>query len=238
MGFGANKSESKLAESLTYGQRSFLDQLGSLLGGQLGGTTYVPGATSLQQAGFEQLMQPQAQQGQYQSAIASLLGGTPASAYEVNPEARQAVYSSQAGQALQNWQQNIIPSIMESYNARGLGRSGGIERALATSGQQLTSDLASLQAQFEYQDEAARRAGLESGANRNLQSLLGGAQAYQYGQGIEQSRLAQLLGAGEQQRAIEMQQQPYSNPWLTYIPQLLGTQAYTPLTSSWGFQLK
>jgi hypothetical protein len=250
----ASGSKSELAASLTPGQSALLEQLTGLLGEQLGqGVEAYPGelspeASELQQLGFQQAAQDPAQLGEFQSAISRLLGGGDRAAFEVDPEARRKVYEAQTAQAGRQFQTQTIPQLMEFYNARGLGRSGGLERALAGAGGELALRGQELQANLEYQDEQARRGALESGANRQLQSRTAGAQGFLGGQAADQTRLQALLGAGGVQRDIAgqglqadyqkwMQAQPYGNPWLQFLPQALGTAAFTPVSSAWGVGL-
>lgn len=241
LGFGKGGSTQTLEMSLTPEQQQSLRGLNQQVGGQIGqgidpyGGQIAPGTSALQQQGFGALS-GQGQQAQgYQSSINRLMAGE--SAYQADPEARQGVYEAQRQRSMRDFQQNVVPQILEQYNAQGLGRSGGIEQALAGAGGELALRNREYDASLEYQDEESRRRAAEAGAGRQIQ----GIQGYQ-------SAIEQILGAGAEQRGIQGEQlaeeyqryeagQAYNNPWLQYLDAALGTQAYTPTTESsqWQF---
>lgn len=242
MGYG--KSDTSIQQILTPEQNQLLNKLISEVMPQIGQAAPVyegqitPEASALQQQAFQyaqQLGGTPEQQAQRNASLERLLSG--ASAYEVNPAAREAVYNANRDVA-RNELNQAFRGIEERYNARGLGRSGGVLRALAGAGQDFATNMGQLRAQLEYQDEQARRAGLEQGAQRQI----AGQGAYQAMQQGQFGQLAGLLGAGDIQRNIQGQQygeqyakwlqgQPYANPWLGFLPQVLGTQVNTPTTS-------
>ncbi len=225
--FGSSSSTVKV-EMLTPDQKKLLRQLSTLLGGQLGKSAEVyqgqiaPDASALQNAFFG------AQQGNVDS-FDQYAGGQPA--YEIDPAARERVYNAQRASAMDEYD-DFTRIAAEKYNARGSGRSGSIQRSFARGAARLGNQLNETRAGLEYQDELSRRSALESGANRGLGALQG-----------QQGALGMLGQAGGLQRDIQGQQnteaynrwqagQAYANPWMQYLPQVFGTQAFTPGTQS------
>lgn len=183
----------------------------------------VPGTSDLQQQGFDALSGMFS--GESGNALSSLLSGQ--SAYEIDPAARTQVYDAEKALAMRQFQSETMPMLEERYNAMGAGRSGGLEHAMSQAGSDLSLGLGSMYSQLGYQDEQARRMGLEAGAQRQGQglSLWGGM-------------TGQQLAGGQMQRGIEGQQlgedynswlsqQPYMNPYLTqWAPMAFGVQPY------------
>lgn len=219
----------KTKATMTPYQYGIYEDLADLYQGQIGegvasyGGDIIPGATGLHG-------------GVYDSALASMMGGEGTStdalgrmlsmepAYEVDPAARERYYDEAfMAPAMQDFQQQILPAIMEQYNAQGMNRSGFAEGALATAGGNLATDLAGIRADLLYRDEEARRDAASAAYDRALPAL--GALA-----GERES----LLGVADTTRGIEGEQmaeeygkwlyeQPYNNPWLAYTEPVIGT---------------
>ena len=210
--------------------RQVMPEIGE--GAEVYGGQVAPGVSPLQQSGFDALSG--AFSGESGAALSSMLGGQ--SAYEVDPAAREQLYGAEKALAMRQFQSEIAPMIEERYNAAGAGRSGGMEHALAQAGGDLSLGLGSLYADLGYQDEQARRMGLENAAMRQGQGL-----------GLWGGITGNQLAGGEMQRGVEGEQlgegynkwlaaQPYSNPWLTsFAPTILGTQVQTPVSETWGW---
>jgi hypothetical protein len=236
---GGSKSETSKQGTLTWFQKDLLEKLYNQVAPQVGqgaetyGGQIAPDASALQQQGFDALSSMFS--GESGAALSQMLSGD--SAFQIDPAARQQVYDSEKAMAMRQFQSETMPMLEERYNAMGAGRSGGLQHAGAQAGADLSLGLGSLYSQLGYQDEQARRMGLESAAQRQGQGLS------LWGQGV-----GQQLAGGQMQRNIQGEQlgegynqwlasQPYSNPWLTsFAPTVLGTQAFTPVTetTSWG----
>jgi hypothetical protein len=231
-------NKSSVDDALTGSQKQVLDQLGQWISSEMGqgaetyGGQLTPNQSALQSRGFG-MLEGGGLGSEAEGVISQLLSGQ--SAYEVDPAAREAVYGAQTARSTRDWENNIIPEIMERYNAQGLGRSGGIEAALGQSGMELAMRNREFGSGLEYKDEMARRAGLESAAGRQVA-----------GTGAYMGNLQSMLGAGEMQRGIEGEQlaegyqqwsagQAYNNPVMGFLNQLLGTQATTTTEGGWGF---
>ena len=235
---GGTHTDTSKMDVLTGEQQQVLNQLISYVMPQIGqgaetyGGQIAPGASDLQQQGFDALSGMFG--GETGGALSAMLSGQ--SAYEVDPAARQQVYDAEKAMAMNQFQSETAPMLEERYNAMGAGRSGGLQHAMAQAGGDLSLGLGSMYSQLGYQDEESRRMGLESAAQRQGQGL-----------GMWGGLNQQQLAGGEMQRGIEGEQlgegynqwlasQPYSNPWVTsYMPTILGTQVNTPVSETWGW---
>lgn len=232
-----SKTEGGTVGMLTDEQSRLLDEIIGQIRPQVGqgvaqyGGQIVPGVSGLQQQGFDQLAG--AFGGQTGDALSRMLSGQ--SAYEVDPAAREKVYGAeralQMGELQDTWRM-----LEERANFAGAGRSGGLEQAMAQAGADTQLGLSSLYAGLGYQDEQARRAGLESAAGRQGQGL-----------GMWGGLVGQQLGAGQMERGIMGEQlgegynrwlasQPYMNPYLTqWAPMAFGVQSEAPVQEGYGF---
>lgn len=111
--------------------------------------------------------------------------------------------------AMESWKKDIIPGIQEQFIAQGAGTGSGINRAIAESGQRLGMGLSS---QLEQ---------ILKGEEQWLPTLtdIGGTQ-----RGIQQEQLG-----GEYQRWQSAQ--PWANPWLGQLGNVLGAQAFENIAS-------
>ncbi len=226
------KVETKRTEVLTPAQMELLDELTNLLKGQLGQGVepypgqLVPGASEIQQQLFDLL-----------SPIGGAIGGltTQGADYisqllqrQFNPEeATQYWQQAFVNPAMHEWEQNIVPQVMEYYAGQNAVDSGAAMRALAKSGTDLQTQL------------NAELANLLWGEKQSLQSRQD--LASQMGLNL----LPATIGMGEEQRGITQQlmqepyqkwqmSQPWANPWLQYLPVALGTTPYQVNTYTTG----
>lgn len=199
--------------TLTPEQRSILDMLTKILGGELGQPGEMPpGASQLQEQLFGALSG-----GETGGAGSAIQAGSEyldrLLSQDYDPTAGQE-YWEQAFQKpmMQQWEQEIMPSIAEKYGGAGAISSSGFNRAMGQAGANMQTQLGGQLADVLYQGQQAHK-------GRQLQ-----------GAGLSQ-QLAGLLGqAGGEQRNIGLQQwesqQPWGNPWLNFLPLALGTRAF------------
>jgi hypothetical protein len=212
-----------IVDLLTDEQKEFFSGLINQVLPQIGQSAPVypgeiaPGASPLQQQAFSTL--GGAFQGESGAAISRLLSGDPA----VSDDLYAAEKSSQMSQL-----QDTFKMIEERANfAGGTGRSGGLQRSMTQAAGDTHLGLGRFQSGLSY-------AGGEAAAQRQVAGL-----------GAYGSLIGAQLGAGQMQRNIAGQQnaegynkwlaaQPYSNPWLGFSPQILGTQTKTPVVTTTG----
>ncbi len=217
---------------LTGPQRELLNQLSGLLGIELGQAAdvyegqIVPGETDLQSQIFGGLSASFTGDNQERdAAIQNFIttGG-------VDPALRAEVYATQRGIA-KNEFDDFARQVEERYNAQGAGRSGGLQRSLSRGAQRFSTDLAGIQAGLEYQDATRRNQGIMQGIQGLGQARAADAQLAQQAGGLQRSIQGQQLSEDYNKWQAA---QPYSNPWLQYLPQVFGTQAFTPVTTRQG----
>lgn len=232
MSFSGGSTE--LRDILLPSQRHLLDQIIGEIRGQIGqpGTVYggqvVPGAAPLQEQVFGQIG---ALAGPATAGYERALSGLPA--YEIDPAAREAPYGAIEQQALGQLRKQL-PYLEERYNAMGAGRSGGLQHAMAQAAGDLSLGLGVLRGQYEYQDELARRQAAESAAMRQFGAAGPGLQTLMSAGGVQRGIAGEQMGEAYNKWLMG---QPWANPWLGFMPQALGTQAFTPVTQQWGFGL-
>ncbi|RJR43830.1 MAG: hypothetical protein C4567_05185 [Deltaproteobacteria bacterium] len=213
--------------TLTPQQMTLLNQLTGMLSGQMGKGvssypgTYTPGATGNQQAIFDLVGQLLGGEGPLQSAglksLESLMGPW--------DDTGAKTYWNEAvkGPALETWESETLPQIMEQFAAYDAAGSGPAAAAVAESGKDLNANLASTLASVLFQDKNAWQ-------NRELQAT---------GMGLQypQTLLNSVLGAAGQEWDIQAKQgqegyqdwlmeQPWANPWLQHLNLGLGTKAF------------
>jgi hypothetical protein len=258
--------EMREASRLTPGQRDLLDTLTTLLGGQVGiGTTPYPGqrvapTSGLQQQAFDLMsgFMPMAQTGQniMQQALQGFSPGAAQGFQQMGgdalgnlmkpfdpTEATQFWEAAHVTPALKMWQQDIIPTIKEHYAARDAADSGAMDRALARSGETLTTNLSAQLANLLFQGQQSQKGmQLQAIPETYRMGMMGGDVLNQILSGAGQLPLniiSQALGVGGVERGIGGEQlmgeqqawgegQPYANPWLQLLGPALGTQAVEP----------
>lgn len=202
----------------------------------------VSGASPIQSQAFSDVLARMAGgPGTSGAAIEHHLRGTPA--FEIDPTARQDYYEDAVvAPAMQEFQQRILPAIMEQYNASGLARSGYAQGALATAGENLGTELGAIRGELVYRDVERGYDAMENAEERRLRAV-----------SASQDELASVLGAGAEQRNITnenlaedygkwLYEQPYNNPYFqAYGPIALGTQVTQnvvgPKEAPWYHQL-
>lgn len=255
--FSSGSTKVKQQPTLTRGQRSLLDQLTELLGSQLGqGITPYQGqmvapASSLESQAFnyfgnifptaQNMLNYDPRQGQgylnqgSQALNTMLADYDPASARNYWNEAVKMP-------AMQTWQKDIVPQIMEKYAGQNAADSGAMRRAIANSAADMNTNLNAQLANLIYSGEQAQLGRQQQGINQAMQMSQMPGQLYaQQGQiaGIGGDLANQAMNAGFTNRSIEQQvldslynrwatSQAYNNPWLqNYLGIALDTPAFT-----------
>lgn len=223
--------------TLTPEQQGVLNQLLRVLGGQVGQGvesypgTYTPGATGNQ----EQI---------YQLVSQLLGGGGPLQATGMKSlESLMKTYDAQGAKdywsqsikapALDTWENETVPKILEQFAAYDAAGSGPARTAVAESGETLNADLASTLASVLFQDKNAWQ-------NRELGAAQTGLQ-------YPQTLINSVLGAATQERGIQSEQdqeafqdwlmeQSWNNPWLKQLGLGLGTKATENVGYGGGYQ--
>jgi len=247
----------KQKSTLTEGQQKLLDQLTGILGGQVGqgvqsypGNT-VAGVSPLQQqgmgavsgglTGFQNFMggyNPNAGQtylNQAQPALNTMLA-------DYDPSAAKDYWNQTfVNPSMQNWQENILPGVKEQFASANAADSGMMNRAIAQSGRNLSTDLNAQLANILYSGSEAQKSRQQTGINQAMDfAQMPGAFAQQYGQlqGLGSDLATQAVNTGGIQQQYEQnklnealqkwqQSQPYNNPWLqNYLAPALGTPAF------------
>jgi|GEM_PF-2154042 len=237
------------------GVRELLNQLNAMISPQIGqGVEAYPGqmvagVSPLQQQGFgvagaqmpsmatgamqyfQDVLGQQAAGGdQYQQLAGTTLQNL---MQPWNPEAETELWQKQfVSPAMQTWQQDVMPAIMERYGEGGIG--GALGQELGRSGRDLTTNLAGQLANILYSGQQAQLGRQQAGIGQAMQMAgLPGQIVGQAGQigGMGTDVLGQLLNMGTMQRGITGEQlqepwrkwqysRPYENP---YLQNFLGT---------------
>lgn len=209
------------------GQQGIQQQLEELLGGQLGRGvssypgTYTPGPSGTQEQMFalvQKLLQGNAPM--QQEGMGFL---TDQMQPYSDTKARNYWDTAVKKPMMENWQQDIVPGIMEQFAAYDAAGSGPAQKAVAESGRRLDTDMGGLLAKtlMEYENQYKNR----------------GMDASRAGLAYPQTLLASVLGPANEQRNIEGQQlqegyqdwlyeQPYNNPWLKYLNPTLDRKTF------------
>ena len=204
--------------------------------------TYTPGVSSLQQGGFDAIQSMLGGGGAYGmggEALNRILGGTPEEslAAKMGPtgtsaagvmgptgggfnkeSAMDAWTKSVKDPAMQTWQNEMIPKILEPFVGAGGLNSGAARRAVAESGRNLNTDITGKLADMLYQGEQA-------GAGREF----AGKESYaERSQSASESALGRQFGAGESYRdRVGGTEESYLNRLLGTVPQAMN-YATTP----------
>jgi len=222
------------APLLDPGQQGLLDQLTKLLGGQIGEgmPSYpgkiTPGMSPMQGQGMDLIKKLLGGGGVYGTgveAIDKIMAGPGGGAF--NPETATKFWeSSVKDPALKMWGEDVLPQIQEHFISQNAGSSGGANRAIARSGEDLASSLTSELSKILFSGEQSQLDRLTSvpGMAGDMATMpinaamMGGGME----RGIEGEQLQELFQkwSGEQ---------GYNNPWLKLLPLLLGTKAVEPI---------
>jgi hypothetical protein len=264
----SNKSTSSLQQvpTLTTQQNDLLTQLNTLMAGQLGqGVSPYTGQmvapfSNLQNQGFNYYggMMPAAQQAQsiYGQSLANynpqqgqnyLNQAQPAlnSMLQNYDPASATNYWNEAftKPAMQNWQKNVAPSILERYGSGG--NTGAMNQQLAQTADDMQTGLNAQLANLQYQGQQAQLGRQQTGINQAMNmAQMPGQLALQGSQiGAQGSDMAsQMMNAGALQQQNSQQQlsaaynqwqqaQGYNNPYLKYLGTALGTPAFENVTT-------
>lgn len=200
-------------QTLTPGQMKLLNYLTNILGGELGQPgENVPGASQLQQQLFSGLSG-----GETEGAGSTIQAGSDyldrLLSMDYDPSAGQEYWEESFKKPMmQQWEQEIMPGIAEKYAGSGAISSSGFNRAMGQAGTNMQTQLGAQLSDILYQ-------GSEAHKQRQMQ-----------GAGLSQQLAGLLSETGAEQRNIRLQQweaqQPWGNPWLTFLSQALGTRAF------------
>lgn len=240
--FDTGGTDVKQESTLTKGQRSLLDQLTSLLGGQLGqsGPTYsgqtTAGMNPLQQQGLNAYAGVFDSANQGNQLFGQALGS-------LNPSQGQATLSQGQGAldtmladfdptsamnffeksiknpTMQTWQKDVMPSIMEKFAGNNAVDSGAMQRELARSGTDMMTNLNGQLANVMYSAQNDQLGRQQQGVNQSMNMAMAPGQlAGQYGNladlGLNQA--GQAMNAGTVGRGIEQEGLTDSyNKWLS-----------------------
>jgi hypothetical protein len=212
-------------DPLRPGQKQFLDNASGLLNEQLGrsgpvyGGPMVPGASPLQQQGFQHAGGLMGRGVNTQPAIQRMLSG------QADPAAVQEYYQGAVANPAQAGWRNTMDQIGARYGDT-YGQSGGLMRGLGQAATDFNTNLSGQLAGLQFGERQGALDRMGQGVGLGLQEQA------QYG-----NNLRTLMGAGGMQRGIEGQQnqaelarwqqgQAYNNPWLqTLGPMVMGAPA-------------
>ena len=223
-GIGGSSPTIKQVNDLTPQQSDLFNQFGNYLSGQIGQgvPAYTgeisPGASSLQNQSF--------------GGVSDMLStGLPSYLKDLAPlqqpwnvgQATQQWNQQVGGPAMTNFDQNVVPKVMEQFAGYGAANSGGASRALAEAGTNLTQNLAGSESQF-----------MQNSQQNALANIL---KSVGLGSQITQQGLDTGLAAGGQQRGITQQQdtaayqefirtQAQNNPMLQYLLPFVQTKTF------------
>jgi len=209
--------------------------------GAVSGT--VPGASSLQQAGFNvaQGLTPIATGGQqYFGDISGQVDtGVPSRATQTaeqalagvlapyDPEMAMQAVEPARKLALDTFFRDIIPQLKESYVSKaGTADTGALNRAMAREASNLSQGLSAQLAPYLYAGSEAQKNRQVTGVNQamNLAQMPGQIMG-QAGNiaGLSTDILSQILNMGSMQRGINQEQWQYQQPWANPYTQVLSS---------------
>lgn len=213
-------------------QKSIFDQLANLLKGQVGQGVpsfpgqYTPDANQSQQGVFDFVNQllsgGNEQYGAGQDVLSSIMQPWD------DTGAKEYWETSYKAPMMQQWEDDMVPALMEKYASMDALDSGASRRALADSAVDLNTNMASTLGNVLYQDKNQHTLNQMNSLGPLMQMLglpvdMGlSAGATQYG--IDASK-------GNEAYQDWMYSQGYNNPWINnYLSQILGTSTFAPLT--------
>jgi hypothetical protein len=247
---GGGGGDIEQVSTQTAGQRGLLDQLTSLLSGELGrGAPVFPGQRV---AGLSPLQQqafglaggaiPLAQQAfgfgtQLPEALGQAQEQLTRTLQPFDPASTISSFAPARDVAVRAFENVTIPNILERFAGANAVRSSAAPQAIAEAGRDLSLGLSQQLGNLLFGAEQAQLGRQQQGIGQALQvagAPLGLTQgAAQTGLGI----LGGVSGFGAQQRALEQQRLaaeqarfteglPAANPFLNLLPTALGTQAF------------
>jgi len=276
---GGGGSTKVINERFIPSQTNLLDRIAGLMGGQVGSGitpypgTMVPGITPLQQAGFGLMggLSPLASgaMGYFGDVLGQTKPGAAQQYQQLGGQTleqlmqpfdtasfTQQVMDPTKAYAMQTYQQDIMPMLMEKYGTSSKD-SGALWNILGKQGANISTALGAQMAPYLYEGQQAQLNRQQQGVNQAMQmAQLPGSLLQQAGgiAGMGTDLVSQMLNAGAQQRGIAGEglqeqaskyqlSQPYSNPWLTqYLGTILGTSPVSPYAiqsapSAWSSML-
>ena len=222
MGTSTPARQTGTAQTMTPQQQATLNWAMSQMRGGVPGYTgqTTAGAAPLQTQTFDlisQILGGGGQVGAGQDALADLL--KPFDPTSTNQYFQQSVQAP----ALRTWEQDILPKIRESFIGQNAGSSSAANRAIASSGSDLASNLSSTLGNLLFQSEQSALGRRQSAIDQILPMLTGqanlGLSAGGAQQGINQN---QLTGAYQE----FLRTQPSANPYLQLFGQAIGTPTF------------
>ena len=208
--------------TLTGGQKQFLNSLMGYIDGTSGGGTnqvgqgvtpysgqLTPGAQSLQQGewGLVQQMLSGNAPGQVQANAVDTSLAKPWDPTQATQEWTKAIQDP----AMQNWNQNLLPSILEKYAGQGAAGGGNAAKTVTDQATQLQTGLESNLASTLMSDKTTSNNQALTASNdmyTQLQQILSGAS----GGGAEQYNVQNAQDTALQKNWSSAQ--AYNNPWL------------------------
>lgn len=259
---GGGEMKVKQGSTLRPGQNELLDQLTSLLSGELGygspvyGGQMVAPMTDLQKSGINSFGGALPVSNMSLDAFKKALGGyDPNAANQFLGEGATALSSalesfdpqkttdyfnkSIKAPALETWQKDIIPQVMERYAGNNAADSGMAQRALAESGGRMNTGLSAQLSDLLFKGEQATKDRQLQGTGAAINMANAGGNVVNQAAGIGNQgmdMLSKIMGAGSIEQGQNQNQltadynkwlqgQGYSNPWLQYLNTALGTQS-------------
>jgi hypothetical protein len=152
--------------------------------------------------------------------------------YTSDPEAVNRFFTESIEKpATTQFYRDTLPEIEAGLASRGLNRGPLAGRQLSRAGEEFSAQLNDIRGNLVYADEEAATAAKETAQDRSL----GAIDAYNQ---LRSQDIGSRLELGAMTRDVEgqqlgeefqnyLQQQPEYNPWLGYLTQALGTQAFS-----------
>ena len=206
--------------NLTPEQRATLNKiLGSIQGLNL--NTPIPGASQLQQQGFQQAGNFDVSQSQ--DALSRILNGEVASTPATTSGDVNSFFNTAFREpALRSFTQDVLPKIQESFIGNNAGRSAAADRAITRGFTDVQNALDPQLANLIFNTEQAQL-GRQAAAQENALNRIIPATSASIN--LANAPINALLGAGNTQRQIDLSQNPQFSPLLNLLPTTLGTTA-------------
>ncbi len=245
--FGSSEDAQQVgnAPTMTPEQQALLNQIIGMVSGRAGSGVdpytgpMSPGATPLQEGGFQAVMEMLNGGGAYGQGMETLdkaMAGPGTLPYD--PTSAQAFWKeSYMKPAMENWENEVVPGIQEHFISQNAGSSGAGNRAIAKSAEDMMTGMNADLASILYQGEQAHTGRQAASTESWLDRMLSGS-SMQMNNAMMPINAA--LGAGQTQYNVENAQnmdafnqwqssQGYNNPWLNLLPTLLGSTAFEPI---------
>ena len=226
--FGSSEDAKQIgnAPTLTPGQTDLLDQLTTLLGGELGqpgpvfGGQTVAGPSSIQDQLFGATGDLFGQGGLFGTGEQALQ----TSLADFDPQATTDFFNTSIRDpALKGFQEDILPMIQESFIGQNAGRSGAANRAIAGAGADVQQGLDAQLAQLLFSGQESSLNRQQAGGQNLLNSIFGaGTMGGETQRGIETQGLQDIFRQFQEG-------QSFNNPALSFLNTAFGTKAFEPI---------